>query len=299
MPVVLPAGAVLVALLMLALAFAATIIVVALLEKIEFHVPGIGDVHIPGIHAIARAVEGAWRGWLQPHIDMLTGWIDNVAAHLREFPREVATAFTDLARQLAHYTGVRVHQVIQAFLKPVREVAYRADAVAAAASRGLADLRGDARGWVNAAASFAAGELLDLRRELLNRLASVHAAVAADIAAVRRMVVEGVLPRLGDIELELPGIRSALDRIDAWLSDVRAWFLPIAAVFSGAAALALLRHVNDCRARSDRLCSTDPDFLDELLGLVFIGVSFSELQAFLRTAAPVAGGLADEFLDRS
>jgi hypothetical protein len=298
-PVVLPAATILVALAMLALALVATIIIVSLLERIEFEVPHVGTIRIPGIDRIARAVERAWRDWLQPHIDTLTGWLDNVATHLREFPREVADAFTGLAKQLEHYTSVVVHKVIQAFLTPVRIVAHRADAVAAAAATGLVDLRGDARGWVNGLRDFMAGELVDLRGYVLGRLGDVHEALSASITAVRRMVVEGVYPRLADIELELPSIRAALDRIDAWLSDVRAWFLPIAAVFSGAAALALLRHVHECRARSDRLCATDPDFLDELLGLAFLVVSISELQAFVRTAAPVAGGLADEFLDRS
>lgn len=299
MPVVLAPGVILVALAMLVLALVCTIVVISLLERISFEIPHIGEVHIPGIHRIARAVEGAWRDWLVPHLHVLTGWLDNVATHVRELPHALADFTTDLARQLDHYAHTVVHQVIQAFLRPVRIAANEAHTLAVGAAAAVIDLRDDARGWVNglrdstlgwiaAAAAAARAQVIDLRHDAFRAIDAVH-----------RQVVEGVLPRIGAIEVALPDLRAGLRRLEDWLADARRWYLPIAAVFSGAAALTLLRHVRDCRHGTDRLCSVDPSFLDELLGIIFITASISELQAFIRTAAPVAGELADEFLDRS
>lgn len=284
---------------MFCLSLVATILIVELLSRIEFHVPGFGDVHIPGIDRIARAVENAWRRWLQPHIDTLVGWTDNVAAHLREFPREVASTVTDLAQRLDHYAHVVVHDVIKAFLRPVRDVANAAHALAVAATAGLVDLRHDAGVWINDAVRWTQGELADLRSTAHGWVVDLRREAFAAIDAVHRQVVADVLPRIGAIEDVIPGLRGGIDDLRRLYDRLADWALPIAAVFSGAAALALLRHVNDCRARSDRLCQTDPDFLDELLGLLFLGVSITELQGFVRTAAPVAGGLAEEFLDRT
>lgn len=298
MPVVLAPAALWTAFILACLVLAAVIVIVALLEKISFRVPGVGDVHIPGIRRIAGAIEDAWRDWLRPHLNILTGWLDNVATHLREFPREVSDFATVLARRLDHYVHTRSHQVISAFLRPVRTLATEAKTLAAAATAGLVDLRGDARAWVRAAEAAATAAITDLRGDARRWVREAEAAATAAIAAVHQLVVEGVLPRIGAIEDALPGIRIDLDDLRGLYNRVAEWFLPIAAVFSGAAALALLRHVNDCRARSDRLCSTDPAFLDELLGLAFIGMSISELQAFIRSTAPAVSALADEFIDR-
>jgi hypothetical protein len=297
-PVVLAPGIILVALAMLILALVCTIIVVALLERISFHIPKIGDVHIPGVHRIARAVEAAWRDWLVPHVHVVTGWLDNVATHIREFPRAIADYLTDLARQLDHYAHTVVHQVIQAFLRPVRALAAEAHAIAAGAAAAVIDLRNDARGWVNGLRDSTLGWLAALRADVHGWVIELRADAFDAIDAVHRQVVEGVLPRLGAIEVALPDLRDWLRRLEDWANDARTWYLPIAAVFSGAAAVELLRHVQGCRAGSDRLCSVDPSFLDELLGILFITASISELQAFVRTAAPAAGALADEFLDR-
>lgn len=298
MPVVLAPAALWTAFILACLVLAAVIIIVALLEKIEFHVPGIGDVHIPGVRRIARAIEDAWRDWLRPHLRVLTGWLDNVATHLREFPREVSDFGTALVRRLDHYVHTRSHQIIQAFLRPVRTLAAGAAAGVAALETGLADLRGDARAWVRAAEAAATAAITDLRGDARRWVNDARAELFGAIGAVHRLVVEGVLPRVGAIEDALPGIYIDLDDLRALYNRAAEWFLPIAAVFSGAAALALLRHVHDCRARSDRLCQTDPAFLDELLGLAFIGMSIAELQAFIRSTAPAVAELADEFIDR-
>lgn len=299
MPVVLPAAGVLTALLLLALAFAATIIVVALLERIEIDIPHIGSVGIPRIDRIARAVERTIRTWVAEHVRLLVGWIDNVATHLREFPFEVAETFTRWAKAFDHYAHVVVHDVIKAFLRPVRTVANAAAATATAAAAGLVDLRADARAWVRAAEAAATAGLADLRGDVRGWIADARRDLTAAIGAVAGTLHGDVLPRLGTLEDIVPGLRGAIDDLRGLYNRVAEWFLPIAAVFSGAAALALLRHVNDCRARSDRLCQTDPSFLDELLGLAFLGASMSEIQAFVRSTAPAVSSLADEFIDRS
>ena len=299
MPIVLAPAALWTAFILACLVLAAVILLVALLERIEFHVPGIGDVHIPGVGRLARAIEDAWRDWLRPHLHVLTGWLDNVAAHLREFPREVSEFATALARRLDHYVHTRSHEVISAFLRPVRNLANAANAAAVAAAAAVVDLRADARAWIRDAATAAHNEVLDLRGDARRWVEDAKAALYASIAAVHRLVVDEVLPRVGTIEDALPGIYIDLDDLRGLYNRVAEWFLPIAAVFSGAAALALLRHVNDCRARSDRLCQTDPAWLDEFLGLIFLGLSISELQAFVRSTAPAVHELADEWLDRS
>ncbi|HEY2936930.1 MAG TPA: hypothetical protein VGJ25_10035 [Gaiellaceae bacterium] len=298
MPVVLPIPVVLVALFMLLLALVATVVIVALLERVEFEVPHVGHIHIPGVGRIARAVENTLREWVAPHLRTLAGWFDALASAVRGMPHELGDFATATVRWLDHGFHVTVHEIVRAFLRPVRELAADAKTLALAATAELVDLRGDARAWVNGAIAAAAGELADLRGYLLRRLADVHADVMARVLALRAVVVDDVLPRLGGIELELPDLRAWLRRLDDWIGDARAWFLPIAAVFSGAAALALLEHVRGCRHASDRLCNTDPDFLEGLLGLSLALFSIAELQAFVRTTAGGAGELLDEFLVR-
>lgn len=299
MPVVLPLGVVMLAMLLTLMAMAATILLRPQLEELAMRVPAIGGRIRSGIRRMVRAIEAAWRRWLAPQLAAFVGWLDAVAAHARELPEALADFAEATVHWLDHGFTVVVPQKIRVLLNPVRDLALDALERVTPLPARIADLRTDAAAWVRELRGDARTWLAEQRAEVRGWVVELDHAVTGRIAAVRSMVVEGVLPRLGDIELELPRLRDLVGGIRAQLDGLREWALPIAAVFSGAAVVALLRHVQGCRHGSDRLCLTDPDFLDELLGLALIAVSLTQMQAFVETTAKVAGALADEIeLDR-
>ncbi|MGH9203261.1 MAG: hypothetical protein ACRD2A_18695, partial [Vicinamibacterales bacterium] len=119
--------------------------------------------------------------------------------------------------------------------------------------------------------------------------------VTRGIDRITTRINDNIIPRIRGIEISLPNLRTRVNGIDDLLRDVRSWSVPIASVFTGAAVVALLRHVRTCQPKTERLCNLDPQYLEGLLGLALILPHLDEIRNVVKQSARAANGLVDEF----
>lgn len=291
--VAVPLALIFALLLLLAFYMAQQQTLLPLLEEIRDRLPRLARPVIP-VGRMAEAIAAAYGRWIEPHIQTLVRWFDTLAAVARNFYGATAEFATALAADLDYFVTTRVPAMtsarLRALLEPIVAATVRLDQL----PDWLADLRRDFRARAREIASAVAAPLAALLDQVIEvRIPALSNAIARVRAELRALVVDDVLPRLGTIEVELPSIRTGLQNLRRLLDDARAYLLPIGAVFTAAAVVELLRHVRQCRPKTERLCRLDTDDLDELLGLLVAFPAIAEMVAVMRGVAHGADELVD------
>lgn len=295
-------GAELVALLaclfLVALLYTYRLTVAYILENTLGALPVIGGRAVNAINGALDDVEKQLRKWLSSMAHTLIDWLTQAAAVSGDFVDEIRKFAVDTATAFDHAIHTTVHDIIKAFLAPVW--AKLTPLVAQVAN--LDDTLGRFRDRVTDVIVPRLDRELDRLGNGIDRLRTdtipaLRKELNQGIDAVGQKLDRVALPRIGAIEVELPGLRTGLRDVRETLSGLREWVVPVASVFTAAAVVSLLRHVLECRPKTERLCSTDPQYLDELLGLAILLPHLDEIRNIVRESAHFAHELADEFSD--
>lgn len=230
--------------------------------------------------------------YAQTAIDEVVKWLDHTEKMLRAVPSELVDFATATANRLWHVVHVETHDIVKAFVNPVRAIA-----------RGAEDMATDAWTNVQALDTLMLNSFKALGRELarevyapLERIQTVTIPnVRADIAAARAYAAtltnDVVLPRVGELELDLDRIKAKLREVPDYLRDALPWIATVSGAITAAQAVDAIRSAHRARHKIDRLCELDLDDFDELLDFTSVllgaGAIVAAVEIAARNAEPV------------
>jgi len=297
-----PAAAELVVILSLlflvALLYTYRLTVAYVLEHTLGALPVIGGRVSGAIDGALDRVEQTLRNWLASSAHTLVGWLSAIADYSADLYDELRLFAVQTAQSFDHAIHVTVHDIVKAFLKPVWAVVNplvkAVDDIAGSLDRLRERVISVELPRINAELDKLGNGIDTLRRETIPNL---RRETFAGIDALKTTLGSVVLPRIGSIEAELPSFRIGIRDLRDALNTVREWVGPLSAAIPTVLAIALLRHVRECKPKTERLCQLDPMFLDELLALAFIVPHLDEIRNVVRESARAANGLVDEISD--
>lgn len=289
MPVVIPFFAIGVALLLLLIAYALTALLTPILEGMARSVPVVGGYIARGIDKAISYAASHLTKWAESGIGLCVGWVHGLWSSWSDFVDAVNAFIVDLPGKLDHLTHVTVHEIVHAFVNPVRDLAHDAHALA-----------GDALDQVNA-----------LGRSVERDLHSFEGQVQGELQRTLDRLRNIDLPNLhGVIDRE---IDVAVGRVAGDLRDVTGWAdhefgrvwdqlhaIPLARLLdllaASVGAFALLNVIAneaglnraECRDKVRNICSTDPDAWRALLEVAGFALAFVGIEEFLQLAQDFA-----------
>lgn len=240
------------------------------LEELADRVPVVGKYIRKAIDGTIRAIKSVWERAAETYEAKLGAWLNALAVVYRALPDELQAFVTRTKTAFAYLATELVPAKIRAYVNPVI-------ARVSGISARLDTLRGDLLNfedgiearvrqlteqvWTRAIAPVAALEsaLNSLRIDVDSRLDSTRTWVRQ----------EAVIPLGRVIDIDLPRIRIDVGDVRKLLDGVREWVVPVSLAFSGVAVIELLRHVRNCKPKTEKLCNFDMDAYDDLLGLAF------------------------------
>lgn len=290
MPLVAPLVAVGVALLLLLVAYAFAVIVTPILEGMAKKVPVVGGYIARGIDAAVQWAYDKTLGYVTSGLAMLVRWFRGLVDSVRDFADAVNAFVVHLPDVLAELLHVNVHEIVHAFVNPVRDLARSAQRDADAAL----------------------GAIDDLATRPLSTFRGIEHGVDAALDRLQELVENVDLPELHDVlDREIGRARDALDGQIGDLADVVAgdvaavwgWvdsmpWQDLLALLSSVPALALLvRTITaeagldeaECRAKFRHVCGADPLAWAALLDIAGAALLWGGVEEFVRLAQDFAG----------
>jgi hypothetical protein len=296
--VALPLSLALYALLLLMLRAAVVLVIGGLLGAMAERVPAFGNRLAQAIQGIVNAITRLIDRALEPSLRKLAEWWREFAEAAGDAWREVTGFATDVAAKIEWLWSRGIPLAIQAVVRPIAQTASDAYGLATRLNTALNDAVRNINRQILTLATAVAVTIPRALDDIRNRvIPGVEGRVTAAINKVQAVVADNVLPRLGRIEFELPDIRGAIGTLGKLLDEVRNWAIPIASAFGAVAVIELLRHVRDCKPKSERLCRLDTDELEELLGLAIAIPTLAIIVTAIRSSASDVGDLLGELTD--
>lgn len=298
MPLALPVVAV--GLLALLLALVLAVVATALVEGMAKQVPVVGGYIARGAGAAVDYAVSHVRSWSRTFTNAVTEWLVGLATGGRDLADAAARFAVSVVAQLDHLTHVTVHEIVKAFVNPVRDIAHDAQATAEQAQAGV-DV---------------------LAREFGDRLEAIPRQIEREVTHLHNVISEVELPALGSalghvigqVEADAVGrigdlrhyTDAEFDRVYRRLGDIPlARLLELLAAFGATAALVdvIANEAGlgraECRSKVRGICSTDPAAWQQLLAAtvpLFAWTSLRELLdlgvELVDAARPLLGELA-------
>lgn len=289
MPVVVGIGAIGVALLMLLVAYALTVLFTPLLEGLAREVPVVGGYIAKGIKAAMDYARHKIVSYVNTGVDLLRKWFVALTDAATDFVEAVNRAFVDLPGQLQHLKSVTVPRLIE---------------------NAIGDVRADARAAATTADRLRA-DLSDVWTKPLSDFKGIEHGVTTRIDHALDTVRTIDLPNvLGDAELQAQRgidrvhgeVGRLADRVDHdfnYLVD-QIGKLPLTTILAQLASLAGAAALVDviareggldkaeCRAKVKGICSTDPAAWQALLDVAGFALVWMGMREFVALAQDFA-----------
>jgi hypothetical protein len=289
MPVVVPIVAIGVALLVLLVAYALVVLFTPIIEGVLREIPFVGGVLAGKAKRALEWAAGKVVGYANAGVSTIEHWFHGLAASTRDFVDAVNAFIADLPDKLDHLTHVTVHEIVKAFVNPVRDAVHEA---AADATDALATIA-------------AIGDLP------LSHFRGIEHGVDNKLGHLQDLIENVDLPDLHDVlERQLHGAETALghrvDDVTGYVDEQfgRVWDrlegIPLQQILEGLAAASVagaLVHVianeaglgrAECRSKVKQICATDPSAWSALLDVVGLTVEWVGIVEFVRLAQDFA-----------
>lgn len=272
-----------VALLLLLVAYALTVLFTPIIEGLLREIPFIGGV-------LARKAKAAldWAGskilaYTNTGVHLVTGWFKGMADAYQDFVDAVNAFIVDLPAKLDHLVHVTVHDIVKAFVNPVRDLVHAAQADATdalAKAEAIADLplshfKGIDHGVTTQLDHLRDivenVDLPDLHRTLDRAIQRAADAAAADVSGLGSFVDDEfakVWGFLGDIPLQ---------KLLELLTAVPALALLVQVITSEAGL-----DTEACRSKVKGICSADPGAWAALLDIAGAALLWMGLREFVQ-----------------
>lgn len=264
------------------------------LDGLARTVPVVGGYIARGVRAAVAYGKSILAGYVMPAINKLVDWLLGLAGTIEHFAAAVNAYLLDLPGHLDHLLHVSVHDVVKAFLNPVRSVANEALADAAAAAHGVDVLARDVTSRLG-------GIEGDVKQEIDRALDVVR---NVDLPNIEHVLRGELHSAVGVVEGEVAQVQ---DWAAGWIDDLlgRLDGLPIEDILAGAAAgtaaYALAQVIAneaglgraECRAKVKQICATDPRAWEHLLALAVPLFAFPGLRELIDVASELVPQLAE------
>lgn len=264
------------------------------LQGLANSVPVIGGYIARGLEAAVNYAKSLFAAYVEPTITHTIKWLDGLRQSVEGFIGSVNAFIVELPGQLDHLLHVSVHDVVKAFVNPVRNTANEALGDAAAAAHGV-DV---------------------LARDVTARLHGIEGDVKSSIDHATDVIRNVDLPRFldhaesfaqGAADVVAGDVAQVQDWAAGWIDDLlnRVEQIPIDELLTGAAAgtaaFALAQVIAneaglgraECRAKVKQICATDPRAWEALLGLAITPFAFPGLRALAEVGATMVQGMHD------
>lgn len=264
------------------------------LQGLANSVPVVGGYIARGVTAAVDYGKRIFAQYVTGTVEHTVKWLDGLRRSVQGFVEGVNDYLVALPGHLDHLLHVSVHDIVKAFVNPVRTTANEALGDAAAAAHGLDVLsrdvttrlhgiEGDVKGEIDRATDVIRNVDLPDFLHAAERFAQ-HAAdgVAGDLSATRDWAggwIDYLLDQLQQIPLE----------------DLLAAAGTIAGTAAIVAAIESEAGLGNpgCRAKVKQICATDPRAWEQLLGLAVATFAFPGLRALVDVAAVMLDGMHD------
>lgn len=260
------------------------------LEGLARSVPVVGGYLARGVKAAVSYGKATLTKYTLGPLDKLVDWFMGLAASVGNFVAAVNAFMVELPSMLDHLTHVTVHNIVKAFVDPVRATANEAEKDATSALHGI-DV---------------------VERELEAKFVGIEGSVRSSIDHAVNVIRNVDLPdlehvlegKIGDVANTAAGdVQQVSDWAGGWIDYLldQLQRLPIEQLLEGLAAVAgtaaIVRVIEQeagldnpqCRAKVKAICQTDPAAWLKLLAGVVALFAFPGLQAIVETAQKTVG----------
>lgn len=264
------------------------------LQGLANSVPVIGGYIARGLGAAIDYGKALFASYVEPTITHTVKWLDGLRQSVEGFVDSVNAYLVSLPGQLDHLLHVSVHDVVKAFVNPVRDAVHDVVRDVTGIGDDVGKLKdtferelGGIEGTVKQSIDHATNVIrnVDLPHFLDHAESFAQGAadvVAGDVAATRDWAagwIDDLLARLEDIPLD--------ELLTGAAAGTAAFAL--AQVIANEAGLGRA----ECRAKVKQICATDPRAWEALLGLAIAPFAFPGLRALAEVGATMVQGMHD------
>lgn len=283
MPVVVALAAVGVALLLLLVAYALSVLFTPIIEGVLKQVPFVGGVLANKAKGALDWASGKVIGYANTGLHTLVSWFNGLTGAYGDFVDAVNAFIVGLPDQLYHLLHVSVHDVVKSFVNPIRDAANAAQTDATSALSQLSaidDLPLSHFKGIDAGVETALDRLHTLVRNVdlphvldqaTTAAGGLFDAAEGDIADLRDVVV-GDVGALWDFIGRIP-----LDELIALLTAVPA-LVGLVELVTTESGL----NNEACRSKVKNICSTDPSAWQALLDIAGVALLWGGLAEFVQ-----------------
>lgn len=294
MPLLLPLALIGVALLSFILLYMYEQSFGAPLDGLVRSVPVVGKYIGQGVDAAVAYGKHLLRTYVEGYVVTLIHWLAGVAANLVSFVEQVNAYLVELPDRLDYLLHVSVHEVVKAFVDPVRGLAQSAQDDASSALADVRDLT-----------HVVAADVTSLEGEIAKKISAAVGAIS-DVAlpGLRHDLEREIHDAAGAVGAEVDGVK---DWAGGWIDDLEGKFdsIPLADLIAAAAAVPVLGTLvhtiaqesgldgEACRAKIKNVCGTDPAAWEQLLAGLLPLYAFPGLDAIVDAAQRLSQVVAD------
>lgn len=295
MPLLLPLPVVIVGIFCAMLAAATVVWSRPIAEWMGDNIPVIGGRIRARIVQFSDYIEAQIERFAGGARDAVVDGLNGLTHAAQEFGEQFVLLGDELVERLQALATVTVPAKIRAALVPVNAAVRAARVLADEAHDIGVTLRDRTVPAVRTEARQAAAAL-DRRLDAIvdTTIPQLGRALGQRIDRVVARIDGAVIPRLRDLELELPRLRDAQSALRRGLDEVREHAGAIAAIGGAAVALRLLRRVLRCESKLEKACTLDMDEWDDILGLAFTAVGIGSMLEIVRAGVAMEDAIADE-----